>query len=130
MVEPLPRWAKVGTALVGVALATIAIVWWLDSRVGDPEPAYWRVDPAAELDASSRTVPILVQERSCSSGRSADGRIVVSIDYTAEAVRLEVGVRPLGADQDCQGVPDTPYAVELEDALGDRPVTGEDRPSP
>ncbi len=130
MVEPLPRWAKVGSAVVGVVMAIAAVVWWLGSRVGDdPEPADWRVDQAAELKASSLTVPIVVNERSCSSGRSAEGRIDVSVVYSADAVRLEVGVRPLGGDLTCPSNPDTPYVVELSEALGDRPVTGEDWPS-
>jgi hypothetical protein len=130
MVEPLPRWAKVGSAVVGLVVAVLAVVWWLDNRVGDPEPAAWRVDPAAELDPSTRRVPIVVHERSCASGRSADGRITVSAEYLTDAVRLDVGVRPLGGGQDCQSNPDTPYVAELSEPLGDRAIIGEDWVTP
>jgi hypothetical protein len=131
VLEPLPRWAKIGSAVVGLVLAVVLVAWLLDSWVGDdPEPADWRIDPTAELGPTTREVPITVNERSCSSGRSAEGRIAVSVDYEGDTVSLDVGVRPFGGDQDCQGNPDTPYVVVLSEPLGGRTIVGEHWPSP
>jgi hypothetical protein len=96
----------------------------------DPEPARWRIDPTADLSPSSRSLPIVVNERGCASGRSAEGRIEVDISYEADSVRLEVGVRPLQGDLECPGNPDTPYEVSLAEPLGSREVKGEDWPVP
>lgn len=77
VVEPLPRWAKAFLAVVGLALgAGLVYLFLLDEgRVGDGQPARWRVDPHADLSEESRTIPIIVNENECASGRSAAGRI-------------------------------------------------------
>jgi hypothetical protein len=127
MVEPSPRWA---TWLVGVILLAVLaglVVLVVDPFGGDPapKPARWQVDPSAALDPSASTIPILVQEIECASGRSAQGRIEVTVSYRADAVELHVGVRPLGGDLTCPGNLTTPYTVELDEPLGDRAVVGE-----
>lgn len=72
-------------------------------------------------DATS--IDLLVHERACASGVPADGRVeIVAVDETAEQVRLHVGVRQRGGDQDCQGNPPTPFSVELSGPLGDRAI--------
>lgn len=94
----------------------------------EPEPvtAEWEVAPAADLDPATSSVPILVNETECASGRSAEGRIEVTVEYGHDEVEFDVRVRPRsGADQECPGNPTTPYTVELDEPLGDRSVVGE-----
>jgi hypothetical protein len=123
MVEPQPKWVKwlVGLIVVGV----VAIVVF-EPFASDPDPvaAEWEVDPEAELDPTTSTVPILVNEVECASGRSAEGRIEVTVDYRADEVEFDVGVRPRGGDQECPSNPTTPYIVELDEALGERAIVG------
>jgi hypothetical protein len=126
VVEPLPRWAKTLFAVIGVGLA-VGVAYWLlldSGSIGEAEPADWRVDPRAELAPTSEVIPILVNERACASGRSAAGRIESDVEYTSSAVRISVGVRPLGGDQECPSNPDTEYELLLDEPLGDRQVTG------
>jgi hypothetical protein len=120
------RWANRLIAVVAVMAVFWYASWWLDRRT---EPARWRVDPSAELSATSDTIPIVVNESGCASGRSSEGRIDVDVFYGADTVRLAVGVRPLvDRDQDCPGNPDTPYDVRLSEPLGERTVVGENWP--
>jgi hypothetical protein len=127
--EPLPRWMKVtvgGLILAALSLLIVLVIFDEES----PEAANWRVDPSASLGPADRVIPIIVNERHCASGQSADGRIVVGISYTPDEVHLDVEVRPRGGGQDCPGNPDTPHGVQLREALGEREVTGKDRPEP
>jgi hypothetical protein len=127
MVEASPRWATwlAGAILVAVLAGLVVLV--VDPFGADPAPvaAQWQVDPSADLDPTASTIAILVREVGCASGRSAEGRIEVTITSRPEAVELDVGVRPLGGDQDCPGNPTTPHTVELAEPLGDRSVVGE-----
>lgn len=70
------------------------------------------------------SVDLLVHERACASGQTAEGRIqLLELNETAEHVRLRIGVRPPGGDaQSCQGNPPTPFTVELGEPLGDREI--------
>jgi hypothetical protein len=69
------------------------------------------------------SLQLLVMERGCASGRSADGRISVDdVTLTEDQVRLRVSVVPPGGDQDCPGNPWTPFEVDLGEPLGDRTV--------
>lgn len=125
MVEPLPGWAKwFFGLLVGSVMAVIA---WASLQDQDttPLPAYWEVDSNAMLDPSTTRVPLRVRERSCASGRSANGRVEAEVRYGEDSVEVTIGVRPLGGDQDCQGNPVTPFDLELTEPLGDRQLLGE-----
>jgi hypothetical protein len=69
------------------------------------------------------SVDLLVTERECASGHSADGRIeLVELNETSEQVQLRVGVRPRDGDQSCQGNPPTPFTIDLGGPLGDREI--------
>ena len=70
------------------------------------------------------SVDLLVTERACASGHSAEGRIeLVELTETTEQVRLRIGVRPRDGDgQTCQGNPPTPFTIELDEPLGDREI--------
>ncbi len=83
--------------------------------------AAWWVDSTAEpIRADSETIPALVHETACASGREATGRIETpTVVYGADAVTVTITVRKVGG-ADCQGNPLTPYTIELEEPLGDR----------
>jgi hypothetical protein len=84
--------------------------------------AQWAFDPAAARPGpGSTTITALVTERSCSSGRPADGRIAPPfISYGNEAILVVFGVRPLPGNQDCPGAPPSRVAFELREPLGNR----------
>jgi hypothetical protein len=66
---------------------------------------------------------VLVHERACASGQTAEGRVeLVTLDETADEVRLVIGVRGLDGEQTCPSNPPTPFTVELSEPLGDREV--------
>lgn len=69
------------------------------------------------------SIGLLVHERACASGESAEGRIeIVELDETTEQVRLHIGVRPREGNGTCPGNPPTPFSVELSEPLGDREI--------
>jgi hypothetical protein len=69
------------------------------------------------------SVDLLVTERECASGHSAEGRIeLVALNETTEQVQVRIGVRPRDGDQSCQGNPPTPFTIELDEPLGDREI--------
>jgi hypothetical protein len=69
------------------------------------------------------TLEVLVYERECASGQSAEGRIeLVDLTLTAEQILLHIGIRALEGDQDCQGNPPTPFTVDLGERIGDREI--------
>jgi hypothetical protein len=69
------------------------------------------------------SVDLLVTERECASGHSAEGRIeLVELNETTEQVQLRVRVRPRDGDQSCQGNPPTPLTIDLGGPLGDREI--------
>lgn len=90
-----------------------------DGDLGDADLA---LAEAPSPDATS--IDLLVVERACASGQSAEGRVeLVELAETADEVQLRIGVRPRDADgADCQGNPGTPFTVELSDPLGDRDI--------
>jgi hypothetical protein len=108
-------------------------------RMGDDDLGVAGLTLARTPSPEETTIALLVHERACASGQSADGRVeLVELVETDEQVRLRIGVRPLGGAQDCQGNPPTPFTVGLEEPLGGRavvdtavvpprPVTAEDR---
>lgn len=70
------------------------------------------------------SVDLLIHERACASGQSAEGRVqLVELTETTDEVRLWIGVLPPEGDaQTCQGNPATPFTVELSEPLGDREI--------
>ncbi len=74
--------------------------------------------------ASDTELTLLVMERRCASGRSAEGRIDLDeLTLTEDEVRVRVSVRPPPGDaQECPGNPWTPFTIELGEPLGDRTV--------
>lgn len=78
---------------------------------------------AEEPSPDDTTIELLVRERACASGRSAEGRIeLVDLDEAADEVRLRIGVQRRPGDQTCPGNPPTPFTVELSGPLRDRSV--------
>lgn len=83
-----------------------------------------RLDSGAPPPTEDATeLHLLVTERACASGKSAEGRIrVVSQRYTADELQIAIGVEPRPGDQECPGNPETPFTVHLEEPLGDRVI--------
>jgi hypothetical protein len=78
---------------------------------------------AATPSPETRTVELLVHERECASGQTAEGRVeLAGLEETAEEVRLLIGVRRLDGAQTCPSNPPTPFTVELSEPLGERAV--------
>jgi hypothetical protein len=129
VIEPLPRWALMFLGIIAAGALIVVVLRIRDDGLGEPQPAYWQLDPSVELEPDSRDVSVLVQERACSSGRSPEGRLDEIVEYEADVIRIDIAVRPYGGDQDCQGIPPTPVVVQLDEAVGDRRIVGE-RPIP
>ncbi|MEG3613949.1 hypothetical protein [Isoptericola haloaureus] len=104
--------------------------WMLDSygscalhRDVGGDVAIVTLDPDRPPDPTSRELNLLVTEMACNSGQDAAGRVRVAEQReTTTAVHLAVVVDPHGGAHDCQSNPATPYAVELDEALGERVV--------
>ncbi len=94
---------------------------------GAVEPADWVLRQEPQRSATS--LELLVEERACASGRSAEGRIEVDVDESPDAISLSVGVRRLDGDQECPGNPRTPYRVDLSEPVGDRDIRSSQSPS-
>jgi len=129
MAERIPSWAWGVVGVLSLAWIVFGVITLADpfgSDDAEPLPAEWEVRSDAELDARTTTVPILVHENlQCASGRSAEGRIQVTVDYRRDEIEFDVGVRPRGGAQNCPDNPVTPYTVELDEPLGDRSIVGE-----
>lgn len=84
--------------------------------------AEWVLDPAVPRPGpETRSFTALVTERSCSSGRSPDGRIAPPFfSYGTDAILVVFGVRPLPGNRDCPGAPSGRVGFELREPLGDR----------
>jgi hypothetical protein len=91
--------------------------------------ARWRVAATAD---NGTVLDLLVNEAGCASGRPADGRIQVSVEYRADAVVVTVLVKPLSGGQSCQGNPDTNYTLRLDEPVGGRVLLdgGQSPPAP
>jgi hypothetical protein len=105
---------------------------WDSAGGGDCEPrawappgygaATWVLDPAFRAPSpTTQTLHLLVREFTCSSGRTAHGRIGPA--YVASdpfMVRIQLLVRYVPGEQDCQGVDPTPATLRLPEPLGNR----------
>lgn len=77
----------------------------------------------AAPDPKSRELALSVTEMACNSGEDAQGRIeVVSIEESADQVRLVLGITPRDGAQNCPSNPATPFTVTLDDPVGDREI--------
>jgi hypothetical protein len=82
--------------------------------------ATWTLDSAVPYSASSTEIHILVDEWSCHGFASAEGRIVLNVEYRDDAVVATLAVRELGGPQTCPGTPPTPYVLHLNQPVGNR----------
>lgn len=113
----MSRWTK--WTFVAVVVAAVGSAYWVSLGPGAASVASWRPDGA--VDRRSQELPVLVNENECASGTSATGRIrEPDIVYRRDAVVITIRVAVRGGSQDCQGNPDTPYVVQLEEPLGTR----------
>jgi hypothetical protein len=83
-------------------------------------PATWALDPSVPFSAESTEIHVLVQEQTCASGRTAEGRIAQNVDLRADAVVVTLAVRSREGLQTCQGNPPTPYVLHLGQPVGNR----------
>ncbi|WP_432497829.1 hypothetical protein [Kineococcus auxinigenes] len=89
------------------------------SACGQDPAATWRL--AQEPDPQDVSVSVLVSERACSSGRTAEGRIQEpEVEYRREEVVITVRVDALDGANSCPGAPETPFTVELSEPIGTR----------
>jgi hypothetical protein len=104
---------------------------WMLMEAGPCVPRLVVAGDLGEADLTLATEPrpdatvleLLVLERACASGRTAEGRVeLVELEETADEIRLRVGVRPQPGEQECPGHPPTPFTVELAEPLGDRRI--------
>lgn len=79
---------------------------------------------AAAPTPEDTELQLLVMERRCASGRSADGRIDLDeLTLTADEVRVRISVRPPPGDaHTCPSNPWTPYTIDLGEPLGGRTI--------
>lgn len=104
------------------ALVIEDLVW-----EGTPEPATWGLAPGEVVGPETTSFDVLIRENSCSSGRSAEGRIAPPmIDYGENTVDIAFIVYALPGGQTCPGPPPTTYSVTLHEQLGDRELMGSD----
>lgn len=120
---------------VSATLGADTICFEIDRRpdASDAIPAPFAIAEEADLTPSSTSVDVLVNEVSCASGQGAEGRIPAPrIEYGDTEVVVTIGVIPVPGAADCQGNPDTPFTVELDDPLGDRDLLdgSHDPPAP
>lgn len=92
----------------------------------DLSVATWELDPAgAPLDASSRSVDLLVAEIACTGGATlADRLLRPAVIYGPESVMVIVGATLEGDPVECPVDRHVPLRVELREPLGDRTVRG------
>jgi hypothetical protein len=78
---------------------------------------------AEQPDPATTSLPLLVHERACASGQSADGRVrLLTLEETDSEIRLRIGVQPLPGDQNCPGNPPTPFTVDLQQPVANRSI--------
>ena len=84
--------------------------------------AHLRLADIPEGDGTE--VTLLVKERRCASGRSADGRIdLEGVTLTESEVGVRVSVRrPPGDGQTCPDNPWTQFTIDVGEPVGDRTV--------
>ena len=85
-------------------------------------PAQWALDPAFPIpDSSTTELHVLVWELACSGASLTTGRMSPPVvEYTSDAVRITIGVRPLEGPHSCPLGRGTPAIVTLPRPLGNR----------
>jgi hypothetical protein len=102
-----------------IVLAVPALAFWFTSGPGASSVATWQ--PDGPVDPVSTRLALLVNENECASGATATGRIKdPDVEYRAESVVITIRVEQRGGDQDCQGNPDTPFVLNLDEPVGNR----------
>ena len=86
----------------------------------DAEVADWEIAPNVRLSGDASAIPVLVNERACASGDTAEGRIVHDVEYGQDTVTVTIRVIPKGGPQNCPSNPNTEYVVELDESLDGR----------
>jgi len=82
--------------------------WWLDPSFPAPAPG-------------DTTVPAIVRERACASGKSPAGRLLDPIVvYGQDAIAVTIPIRMLVGPADCTGNPGTSYLLRLDEPVADR----------
>lgn len=115
-------------------LAVLGLVGWAvwgGLGPGQTSVASWEV--SRPVDETVTTVPLLIREQACASGRSAEGRIEApEVDYRQDAVVVTIRVQKRSDSEDCPGNPDTRYVLRLQEPLGKRPLLdgGQRPPAP
>ena len=106
-------------ACVGIVL--VATACEVATLFAAPIDARWEVAPGQELDDDTREFTALVTETACASARSSEGRITgPEVEYTADAIIITFGVRPLGGAQNCPSNPPTEVRVVLDEPIAGR----------
>ena len=106
---------------------------WSGAQTGGPCPLVvqmaeglntveWRVDPDESPSPDSVSIRLVLNERECVSGQEIGDRLVgPEIVYTEGQVLVSFAAEPPPGDAfNCQGNPETPFALELDEPLGDR----------
>jgi hypothetical protein len=78
------------------------------------------LDPDAPPAEDDTSLSLWVVEGACASGRPATDRVATSVEESAGAIRLVVGVEPLQGDQTCPANPPTPITLDLDEPIGER----------
>ena len=79
------------------------------------------INPATSPSPGGRSLPLLIVEWACASGRSPEGRILPpEIAFGNEGVFVSLTIRNRPGDQDCQGNPEYPFTLQLSEPLGSR----------
>ena len=122
------RRAALRIFVLGLSVTLAACSYASPTPLAVAGPASWWLDPAfAAPDADAVEIRVLVEERECASGRSAEGRIARPVIETRpDEVHITISVfRAPGDAQTCQSNPATPFVVVLPEPLGDRELVGD-----
>ena len=126
---PAERYAAVDKADLVVGNAASRSTDEREARVGPAVVVARSAAPTPRPRATS--IRALVQERSCASGKSPEGRVEPpQIEVTDAAITITFEIRRQPGGQDCQGNPPFPVTIELPEPLGDRALLdGGSRPA-
>lgn len=117
-----------------ITITKTADSWtWSGASAGGPCPLVtqmpegsntveWRVDPDDSPRPDSVSIRLLLQERECVSGQEIGERLLgPEIVYTDEQILVSFAAEPPPGDAfTCQGNPETPFVLDLDEPLGDR----------